>query len=277
MKNFILLLLSFLTLFGCKKPEIETPLPEVEKILHISHTRDDIQGVIHPKLREIPLANYKMHLLGGDMDVFTSADTENMQNWDDLFDFSALTTLWTLGNHDVNNRDLIEDFTERPSFYTYTDYDITFLVLDTDLDLSRITGEQLEMLETVTDTISESKNLVVLTHKLLWLQGNEAVEPFLETVPNGGPGDCGYCTNPNNFYEDVYPHLVDVQNRGVQVWCIAGDIGKKTSEFDYILPEGVRLLASGLNITAEENKILELVRTFGEEDWSIQYKSLEEL
>lgn len=276
MKN-LLLFLSFLTFFGCQKPEIETPLPAVEKILHISHTRDDVQGIIHPKLQNIPLANYKMHLLGGDLDVFTSVDTENMQQWDEYFDFSAPTTLWALGNHDISDRAIIEEYTERPSFYTYSAYDITFLVLDTQLNASHITGEQLEMVKSVTDTISESKHLIVLTHKLLWLQGNEEMESFLETIPNGGPGSCGYCTNPNNFYEDVYPSLVEVQNRGVKVWCIAGDIGHKVSEFSYTLPEGVLLLASGLNITKDENKVLELEREVGGMDWSWRYRSIEEL
>ena len=276
MKNFALLLLSFLSLFGCKEPEIVTPLPEVEKILHIAHTRDNNQGVIHPMLRDVPLANYKMHLLGGDLDVFTSQDSENMQNWDDLFDLSAPTTLWALGNHDVSNRNLLEDFTERPSFYTYTAHDITFLVLDTQLDASNIKDEQLELVKSVTDTISESKNLIILSHKLFWLQGNEELESYLETIPNGPPGTCGYCTNPNNFYEDVYPDLVNVQNRGVKVWCIAGDLGQKVSEFQYTLPEGVLLLASGLQVTEDDNKVIELERVFGEE-WTWRYRRIEEL
>jgi len=277
MKYIIFLLLSLSTIFGCVKPEIEAPLVPTEKILHIAYTRSNTPGLIHEKLRDIPLENYKMHLLGGDLDVFTSENSQNMENWDQLFNLSAETTLWTLGNHDINNRDIIEDFTKRPSFYTYTSHDITFLVLDTELASSYIIGDQLEMIKNVTDTLTESKNLIVLTHKLLWLQGNEDLEFFLETVPNGEPGDCEYCTPPNNFYEEVYDHLVNVQNRGTKVWCIAGDIGKKVTKFDYTLPEGIRLLASGVNITQEDNNVLELSRVIGEEDWFIQYKQLEEL
>lgn len=174
-----------------------------------------------------------MYLLGGDLDLFTSADIETIGKWDELFNFSAPTTLWTLGNHDTSNRNIIEDVTQHPSFYTYTAHGICFLILDTELDLSRITGEQLELVKAVTDTISESKNLIILTHKLHWLQGNEEVTSYLEAVPNGGPGDCGFCTNPNNFYEDVYPLLTEVKNRGVEVWCIAGDIGLKRTKFNF--------------------------------------------
>ena len=267
MKSTLLLLLSFILLSSCSKDEIGIPVPETQKIIHISHTRDNTQGVIHPKLQDLPLDQYKMHLLGGDLDLFTSADTETIQIWDDYFNFSSPNTLWSLGNHDTSNRNLVEEATERPSFYTYTAYDICFLVLDTELDLSNITGEQLELVKAVTDTISESKNLIVMTHKLLWLQGNDEVASFLESVPNGGPGDCGFCTNPNNFYNDVYPLLTEVQNRGVDVWCIAGDLGIKTSEFSYTLPEGISLIASGLNVWAEENKIIELERIEGG-NWS---------
>lgn len=273
MKNEFFIIFLLLTMVACDKSEVVTP--EIEKILHVSHTRADEQGVLDPKLELLPLENYEMLLLGGDLDVFTSADIETIEKWDGLFDFMAPTTLWALGNHDASDRSLVEEFTGRPSFFTFTAHDICFLVLDTELDVSSITGDQLELVKTVTDTISESKNLIVLTHKLLWLQGRDEVANFLELVPNGGPGDCGYCTNPNNFYEDVYPKLIEVQNRGVQVWCIAGDLGLKVSEFSYTLPEGIELIASGLNITGDENKVIEIERTVGQE-WFWKYRDLED-
>ncbi len=271
------LVLFILTIIACDKTEVKTRDLTVDKILHISHMRDYTEGFVHPKLKNIPLDFYEMHLLGGDLDLFTTGDLGTIKKWDDLFNLSVPTTLWTLGNHDTSNRNLVEEFTERPSFYTYSDHDICFLVLDTELDLSNIIGEQLELVNAVADTISNSKHLIVLTHKLLWLQGNEELSPYLETVPNGEPGDCGYCTNPNNFYQDVYPRLIEVQDRGIQVWCIAGDIGMKVSEFSYRLPEGVEFMASGLNITQDGNKIIELERKIGDEMWSWKYSYLEDL
>jgi hypothetical protein len=277
MKNISLLLLFFLSFLTNKKTQIESHPPHIEKILHISHTCYKKQGDIHPKLKEIPLINYNMCLLGGDLDIHTSADINNLKNWDTLFNFSAPSTLWSLGNHDDTNRDFIERFTKRPSFYSYTVRDIVFMVLDTEKNLSKITGEQLDMVKSVTDSLSKSNHLIVLTHKLLWLQGNEVLKSFLKPVPNGTPGDCDYCTNPNNFYEDIYPLLVNVQNKGIKVWCVAGDIGKNTSEFDYTLPEGIRLLASGLNLKKKENKVLVFEREFGEKELSVQFVNLEEL
>jgi len=277
MKNLSLLLLSFLVLFSDKKTKVEANPPQLERILHISHTSYKKQGDIHWKLKEIPLINYNMRLLGGDLDIHTSSDINNLKNWDTLFNFSAPSTLWSVGNHDDTNRDFIERFTERPLFYSYTYRDISFLVLDTEEKLSKISGEQLDLVQSVTKDLAGINHLIVLTHKLLWLQGNEALQDFLKPIPNGRPGDCDYCTNPNNFYKDVYPYLVEVQKRGTQVWCIAGDIGKNVNEFNYTLPEGVRLLASGLNLKKKENKALVLERNYGEKNLSAKYVCIEDL
>jgi len=53
-----------------------------------------------------------------------------------------------MGNHDLSNRSLVEEYTGRPSFYSLFYGQVTFLVLDTELDAmvsqsSHISGEQL--------------------------------------------------------------------------------------------------------------------------------------
>ena len=44
--------------------------------------------------------------------------------------------------------------------------------------------------------------------------------------------------------------------RGIEVFCIGGDIGIKTNEFDHLTSDGIQFLASGLSIEADENKAL---------------------
>ena len=56
-----------------------------------------------------------------------------------------------------------------------------------------------------------------------------------------------HCINPNNFYEDVYPLLVKVRHRGIEVICIGGDIGAKANEFEYITSDTIYFLASGIS------------------------------
>lgn len=257
MKNILLFSVLFL-FFGCKE-NLPTPLPEVKfkKYLHISHTRGSEAGEIDERLRNRDYSEYEMLWLGGDMDQNIVENESIIQSWDELFDFSNPNTLWTLGNHDYYySLPLVQSYTQRPTYYSYSKDDFTFLVLDTQKNASHIIEEQLELVKNVTDTLSESKYLVVLTHKMAWLYGNPEIEELINSIPNGGPGDCLFCTNPNNFNEEVYPELLKVKERGIEVFCIAGDLGIRANEFEYITEEGIYLMASGLNFYQNQNKVL---------------------
>ena len=275
MRHFALLIaLGLLNACTAKKEPIVSPNT---KILHLSHTRSDEAGKVSEKLAAIDFFSFDVLCLGGDLDLDTSADSATLQVWDDLFHLGEPSTLWALGNHDVSHRPLIGQFTGRPAFYAWTERSVTFLVLDTQADASQIIGDQLAFLQTVTDTISESKQLIVLTHKLIWMYGNSDLEDQIDQVANGELGSCDYCTNPNNFYADVYPRLLEVRNRGIGVYCIAGDIGFRTSSFEYLTPDGIHFLASGIDVNKEDNLVLllELDDSAGLLDW--QFKPLQDL
>ena len=130
------------------------------------------------------------------------------------------------------------------------------MVLDSELNRNDILGEQLEMVEEVADTLRSVKYLFVLTHKLIWMEGNPDLEDQIDQVTNGGSGSCSYCVSPNNFYDDVYPKLLELKDRGIQIICVAGDLGFKAKEFDYLSPDGVRFLASGIDHRDNDNLAL---------------------
>lgn len=88
------------------------------------------------------------------------------------------------------------------------------------------------------------------------MRGNNIFEPIADSVSNGQLGDCFYCINSNNFYDDIYPLLIDVKNRGIEVLYIGGDIGKKVSEFEYLTDDGIYFLASGISSDKTNNKVL---------------------
>ncbi len=161
-----------------------------------------------------------------------------------------------MGNHDYFNPNLIENTTGRPTYYTYHHKGITFIVLNTQAEVSQITAPQLELLNAVIDTLAQSSHLVVLTHQLVWMYGNPELESQIDAVSNGPAGSCDFCIQPNNFYADVYPLLVQAKNREIEVICIAGDIGSKVSSFEYITQEGIHLLASGIKANTSGNKVL---------------------
>jgi hypothetical protein len=249
----------------------------VKKYLHISHTRLNSNPGMVDTVSGVDYKKFDMLWLGGDLTHLTSSDYANMDKVDDVFNLSNNTTLWSLGNHDYTNISMIEEYTERPAFYAYYQNGITFLVLDTQDSLSSMVSDQLKLLTEVTDTISVSSHLIILHHKLIWMSGNEELEPQISTVSNAQLGSCFYCINPNNFYSDVYPNLIAVKQRGINVICIAGDIGNKVKEFEYLTPEGVYFIASGMSYQHQENKGLVFTHnvTTNVVDWA--YKRIGEL
>ena len=195
----------------------------------------------------IPYRNYNLVLIGGDVTPDASGSLSTLCYIDSIFDIQNEHTLWALGNHDYTNISNVSAFTHRPSYFAYYYKGITFLVLDTQDSLSNFVGAQLQLIKNVTDTLTKSKYLILLHHKLIWMWGNPDTESLINNICNGALGSCFYCTNPNNFYTDVYPLLLNVKNRGKEVICLAGDVGYFTREYSYLTSDGILFRACGMN------------------------------
>jgi len=279
MKKLLYFFSILLLLSSCKKEE-ETPIAETPKeIIHIGHTKTDQEGEIVDVLQNINFSEYQLICHGGDVDQNTSTNEGIMEDWNDLFDFGSQRTLWTLGNHDVDNRNIIQQYTNRESYYAYTFGKTTFLVLDTQLDESTIIDQQLELFNNVCDTISDSSSLVILTHLLFWLPDNDELEPQIDDIANGKFGTCFYCTKSNNFYDDLYPRLKELRDRGIQVLCIAGDLGVKLNQFEYQTEDGIFFLASGLDFLNPDavNQVLLLHYNDQSEQLEWEFEAVESL
>ncbi len=254
--NIVKLLLLGFVLFlhwNCKKSDRSD---HTKTYLHLSHVRTEADDTIDPPTLKIDFPKYDMLWLGGDLTYYTSKKAETLAYVDSIFDIRNSNTLWALGNHDYADLNLVQKFTKRPPYYACHQRGITFMVLDTQDSLSHITGKQKEFFRNVTDTLSSSSHLVILHHKLIWLSGNPALDSKIPTVSNAGFGDCFVCLNPNNFYTVLYPELVKIKQKGIEVLCVAGDIGTKIKEFEYQTPEGIHFLASGIESGETGNKAL---------------------
>ena len=236
---------SIIILFSsCQKSTPVIPEPETQKILALSHTRTDADFKLSEEVSQIDFTQFEMLLLGGDLSV--NSDSAVLDWLDKVYDLGNENTLWALGNHDYDRTDLIPEFTHRPLFYEKSWGKITFLVLDTQENSSQITPSQLDLINSVTDTLSETKYLVLLHHKLLWMPGHPELESQIPEVANSGLGDCHFCTNPNNFYDMLYPKLIEVKNKGIEVICLGGDIGFKSKSFEFQTTDGIWFLATGI-------------------------------
>jgi len=149
--------------------------------------------------------------------------------------------------------------------------------LDTQDSLSNIIGKQKELFQSVTDTLDKTTHLVILHHKLIWLYGDSTLDSSIPSNSNAGLGDCFVCLNPNNFYSALYPKLVNLKQRGIEIVCIGGDIGTKTKEFEYQTPEGIYLLASGIESGESGNKALIFQHDLENQKLTWSYKLISEL
>ncbi len=91
------------------------------KLISVPHPRSEnrtVQSVL-PTIEKIDFSLYDMTLLGGDLTYYTSISRTSMDYLGKLFDLKSPNTLWAMGNHDLNSRSLIQEYTGRPPYYTY--------------------------------------------------------------------------------------------------------------------------------------------------------------
>ena len=260
MNNTTVCISVIFTLFfvSCSKQKAEKQSKQhLKTYLHLSHTRTTINPKLDGIVEQMDFDKFDMLWLGGDLAQLTSEDDATMIHVDSIFDFGNQNTLWSLGNHDYTSVERVRKYTKRPTYYSIYNHGITIVVLDTQVDsLSNIIGAQKEFLFGILDTIKKSSHLVILHHRLIWMYNNSDLEPKISSIANARFGNCFYCVSPNNFNSVIYPKLVDVAKKGVEVICIGGDIGYKRSEFKYQTKEGVHFLASGIRAGELGNKAL---------------------
>jgi hypothetical protein len=228
-------------------------------------------------VENIDYSKFDVLCLGGDLALLTSLDEATMEKTDSYFNVSDPNTLWSLGNHDYSDLDLVEAYTGRPPYYAYNKNGITFIVLDTQDSLSNIVGEQLNLFNSVMDTLTESTHLIVLSHKLIWMYSHPELNSEIDSISNGIFGECFHCVNPNNFYEDLYPRLIEAKQGGIEVICLAGDIGIKVKDFYYLTDEEIIFLASGLSYTESENFAILFKHNVSKNELTWEYKLLNDL
>jgi len=241
----------------------------VSDIIFIPHPRSDdhVNQSVLGGIEKIDFSAYEMILLGGDLTYYTSASRTSMDYCDSLFNLGHLNTLWTMGNHDIASRSLVEEYTGRPSYYSCSYNNITFLVLDTEIDAngfssSHISGDQLAMIGQVCDTITNSDYLILLHHRLLWMIGNDYFSSLIDSV-----GESTRQLDTSNFNTVIYPMLQQAKSRGVPVICLGGD--RSMVNIEYTPEDSLLFIASTMvpEFTDAENDVVILT-------WDVQTRDL---
>lgn len=243
---------SFWTVFlSCSRPKDS----DTSSFIYISHTRSGIEDSLYRPIYHIDFNSFDLTLLGGDLALDTFGHDTITAHLDQVFNFKSPSVLWSIGNHDLTTDVKWKEYTLKKKYHKAVYNDVTFIALDSQDSLSSIVGDQKDFLLTTLDSINTS-SVIIMTHKLIFMNNHPVMDAMIATTCNANKGDCYYCHNDNNFYDVVYPKLLDVKNRGIEVIWVGGDLGYKTSEFEYIDEEGIVFLGNGLWHPKEWNKVL---------------------
>ncbi|MBI2279766.1 MAG: hypothetical protein HYU68_03630 [Bacteroidetes bacterium] len=212
------------------------------------------QTKVDYRIENMDLSQFDRIWLGGDVCSEASLDYSTLSHLNDLFDLDKPGNHWTLGNHDARNGNIewITSFTKRPTYYSYSENNITTMVMDgnlSPLDCENL-NKQFKIIKNVCDTINSGR-LIVLVHHGIY-----------NNVPGvANPSSYGHSLLKNwisNCYDDtatylksIYPMLVSVKNRGIDVIQIMGDVGANPNAKSYygISNDGVEYFGSGINNT----------------------------
>ena len=188
------------------------------------------------RVRQLNMSAYNGIWIGGDVCSESMLNYSTIQHIDTVFDLGNPETHWTLGNHDARNGnwEFYEEFTGRKTYYAYSSNEITYIILNTNLVPTNcnMINEQYEIISAVCDTIQQSKYLILLMHHGLWRD-----IPDLPPPATYAHSDLIYwnanCDSVNtNFVNIVYPKLVEVKQRGIDVFCVMGDMGASKKKFE---------------------------------------------
>lgn len=221
-------------------------------LLYLAHTRSAKNDSIVPTLYDLDVDNFDITMLGGDLATYSFEDGME-EHLDSIFNFKKPNVLWSVGNHDDATNEVYYKTTNKHKQHLYQFNDISVITLDSQDSLSSIIGTQKEFLFAALDTVS-TQHIIILTHKLIFMDRHPVMDKDINKVCNGNKGDCYYCHNPNNFQEEIYPILERLQNKNI-IW-IGGDLGFKKTRYEYVDKAGITFLGNGMDYKRSHNEVI---------------------
>jgi hypothetical protein len=250
LSGLTLLLSVLLTLSSVKASTAQDS--DTLQYLFLGHTYKWGSGgtEVDQRLQDADLSRFDRIWLGGDVCSESTLEYQTLLHIDNLFDIGAPGNHWALGNHDTRTGNIqwITELTGRPRFYAYYQQGITTLVLDgtmSPLDCEGLDA-QYRMIQSVCDTIS-SGHLIFLVHHGIYKSVPGVLDPNVY-------GHSGLKNWLANCYEDdadylnsIYPMLVNLEENGIEVYHVMGDVGAGFKKYHGTSDEGIDFLGSGIN------------------------------
>lgn len=153
-------------------------------------------------------------------DNFRRADSRQIANFKAHFSDRLVMPLFNaVGNHDVTERGVYEKAFGETTYHHFYHRTELFVFLDTEFDVGRISGEQLEYLKQLVDEAvnRQLSRVFIFSHKLLW-----AVDPeYTVVLDNVNPS---VYPTAEPFRANLAP-LVRRLAESCEVYWVSGDVG----------------------------------------------------
>lgn len=256
---------------------------EILKYMFIGHCYQDGSWgeKVDYRIETFDFTSYKGVWLGGDVCSEAMLYRSTIEYINSIFNLSNPETHWSLGNHDARNGnwEWYEELSGKETVYAYSNNGITRIIMNTNIvpyDCESL-DEQYRLIENICDTITNSNQLVLLMHHGIWRD--------VPDLPNPGvyaQSDLRYwnsnCYDVNStFASSIYPMLVEVEQRGIDVYCILGDMGSGPKKFDMLSVDGINFLGCGLSHNSPEDNVLIFELDLETNNLNYQFHNLDSL
>ncbi len=221
------------------------------RFLFLGHSYDwtnDEGDAVDSRILQLDLDEYDGFWFGGDICANTSLDPHTWKQLDETFDFKNPLTHIALGNHDYrdDNVHLYYGASGKSDFYTSNIHSIVLSVINTNLNASdcQSLDKQYKMLSTVTDSITEASHYILMMHHQIFTE----ISGLSDFTSNGSCANYQMtCTGVSRKFEDtIYPKLIELENRGIEVIVLVGDTGWHKGGH-WTSDDGIDFIASGIN------------------------------
>lgn len=254
--KIVLFFMSYLT-FAAQAQERSS----IVKYVFIGHCyHPDISDKVDHRIETLDFSPYTGIWLGGDVCSAGMVNYSTVEYIDSLFTLNNPETHWALGNHDARNGnwDWYEEFTNRETFYSFSSNGITRIIMNTNIVPynCELLDAQFELIQNVCDTVTPPNKLILIMHHGIWRDVPDLIPPILYAH-----SDLKYwnsnCYDVNStFVNSIYQLLVEVEQNGVDVYCVLGDMGSGVKIFDEISVDGINFIGCGLHSNSPDDNVL---------------------